>query len=176
MSRGYRIQLPLEVARGTVTGEDELCVALDLMPILPEQEMGALVDEELKRRGWKKNKEGELVKELENGATATLGADRKTVTVSMQTERTVTGSGTTKQEADAAVRRAQDEAAAQTKLDATKALTKLEPGVRGELDDVVQRVYVEALKKKAASMGQVESMEESKGADGSLEITIKVKA
>ena len=39
----------------------------------------------------------------------------------------------------------------------------------------LQKVYVEALQRKAASLGQVESVHEGRGDDGELELTIKVR-
>jgi hypothetical protein len=43
------------------------------------------------------------------------------------------------------------------------------------MGEAIQRVYVEALKRKAASMGEVESLHETRGSDGEYEVTIKVR-
>jgi hypothetical protein len=175
MSRGYRIEVPLQVARGTVTGSDSLCVGLDVLPILPEGDMRDIVRETLKARGWKQKGET-LEKELGEGAVAVLEKDGKTVTVRLETQAEVQGQGRTDQEAKAALESRKDAAEKDANSRATRALARAEPAVRGELDDAVQRVYVEALKKKAAQMGQIESQQETRSADGSLEITIKVRA
>ncbi|HEY4220060.1 MAG TPA: hypothetical protein VGO62_01930 [Myxococcota bacterium] len=176
MSRGYRIEVPLQTARGTVTGSDSLCISLDVLPILPEESMRQIVRETLKERGWKEGKDGALEKVLGQGATAVLDKDGKTVTVRLETEQAVEGQGRTDQEAKAALDSKKADVEREARSRSTQRLARAEPAVRSELDDAVQRVYVEALKKKAASMGAVESMQETKGSDGSLEITIKVKA
>ena len=176
MSRGYRIAVPLQTARGTVTASDELCVDLDVLPILSEGEMRALIKDSLKEKGWREGKDGEMTKVLGDGATAVLDKDGKTVTVRLETTREVQGSGQTDQEAKASLDARSKEAEKEAKQKATQQLARAEPALRGELDDAVQKVYIEALKKKAAQMGQVESLQETKGTDGSMEITIKVRA
>jgi hypothetical protein len=176
MSRGYRIEVPLQVARGTVTASDTLCIGIDVLPILPDDGMRDIVKQTLKDRGWKEAKDGTLEKPLGEGAVAVLEKDGKTVTVRLETSQDVQRQGRTDQEAKAALDSRKDAAEKEAKARATRALARAEPAVRSELDDAVQKVYVEALKKKAASMGSVESLQETKSADGSIEITIKVKA
>lgn len=177
MSRGYRIQLePLQVVRGTVTASDELCVGLDVLPILSDEEMRDLVRQTLREKGWKQEGDGSLSKDLGDGAKATLDEDGKKVTVTLTTSQGITGAGRTTQEANAALAGQKETAEEAAKRRATQRLTAAEPGIRAELDEAVQKIYVEALKKKAQRMGQVESMEESRSADGSMQITIKVKA
>ncbi len=58
---------------------------------------------------------------------------------------------------------------------ATAALTAAEPDVRTRLGEVIQRVYVEALKRKAAQLGQVTGMQETTLPNGEREVTIKVR-
>ena len=176
MSRGYRIEVPLQVARGTVTASDNLCIGLDVLPILADGDMRDIVRQTLKERGWTEGKDGSLEKNVGDGAVAVLDKDGKTVTVRLETQQDIQGQGRTDQEAKAALESRKDAAERDAKAKATRALARAEPAVRKELDDAVQRVYVEALKKKAAQMGAVESMQETRGQDGSLEITIKVKA
>ena len=176
MSRGYRIEVPLQVARGTVTGSDSLSICIDVLPILPEGDMRDIVRKTLKDRGWKEGKDGTLEKPLGDGATAVLEKDGQTVTVKLETSQEVQGQGRTDQEANSALEQRKEQAEKEAKARATRQLARAEPAVRSELDDAVQRVYVEALKQKAAQMGSVTSMQETKSSDGSLEITIKVKA
>lgn len=176
MSRGYRIAVPLQVARGTVTASDELCVDLDVLPILSQEEMRGLIKQSLQEKGWQEGKDGEMTKVLGEGAVAVLDKDGKTVTVRLETTREVQGSGQSEQEAKASLETRSKEAEKEAKQRTTQTLARAEPGLRGELDDAVQKVYVEALKRKAAQMGQVESLQETKGSDGSMEITIKVRA
>jgi hypothetical protein len=177
MSRGYRIQMePLQTVRGTVTGSDQLQVGLDLLPILNEGDMREIVRDALKEKGWKEGPDGTMEKDLGEGATAVLDKEGKTVTVRLATQQKIEGAGRTAEEAEKAMEARRDAAEKDAQTRATKLLARLEPEVRAELDSAMQKVYVEALKKKAQQMGQVESLQETKGADGSIEITIKVKA
>ncbi len=166
----------MQVARGTVTASDTLCIGLDMLPILPEGDMRDIVRQTLKDRGWRDGKDGTLEKSLGEDAVAVLDKDGKSVTVRLQTQQEVSGVGRTDQEAKAALDKRSEDAKKEAKVRATRQLARAEPAVRSELDDAAQRVYVEALKQKAAQMGSVQSMQETRGQDGSLEITIKVKA
>jgi hypothetical protein len=57
----------------------------------------------------------------------------------------------------------------------TGKLVAAEADVRAAVQGALQKVYVEALKRKAASMGEIEGMQESRGENGELELTIKVR-
>ena len=177
VSRAYHVAVaPLVSARVDVEQQDELCVDVALLPILGEQAMRQLLLAELAKDGWQQTADGGRAKELRDGLTATLGPDGKTVTVTMTARRTVVGGGTTKDAAETAARDSAARAESAVKREATTTLARAEGDVRAALDVAVQRVYVEALQQKARSLGTVESMQTSEAADGSVEITIKVRA
>jgi hypothetical protein len=171
MSRAYRVKW--ETASRTVRASDRLRVSLQLLGILDEAEMIALLRAELARDGWQ---EVDDTVELElEGARVRLEPDGKAVTVELDAERTVSARADTKAAAAEKVREAADRAHDAVAEDATRRLTRLEPELRARLGEAVQRVYVEALQRKATQLGAVESVQESTSADGEYELVIKVK-
>ena len=80
-------------------------------------------------------------------------------------------------EAEAAERLARASRTAEGQLSraAAEQLGAAEADIRAALQAALQKVYVEALQRKAASLGQIESVHEGRGADGELELTIKVR-
>ena len=177
MSRGYRVVVePLSTAQQKVSSSDELCVDVALLPILSPQQMTDLLKDALDDDGWTLTADGGRQKTLRPGLVATLSADGSSITVSMTAERSVGGTG--RSDAEAQQNAAQNATAASSavKREATTTLAAAEADVRAALEKAIQQVYVEALEQKAQSMGQVESIERGTSADGSLEITIKVRA
>lgn len=182
MSRGYRVVVePLSTANQNVSASDELCIDVSLLPILAPDTMRDLLKEQLQSAGWTQTSDGGREKTLRpHGSTgelvATLSADGSTVTISMTTEEAVTGVGRSDADAKANAAANAQNAAPQVKREATTTLASAEADVRAVLEAAIQKVYVDALEQKAKSMGQVESIERGTAADGSLEITIKVRA
>lgn len=177
MSRGYRVVVePLSTALRNVSASDELCVDIALLPILGEDAMRELLKEELSKDGWKQTADGSREKTLKPGLTATLSKDGTTVTIAMTAERKVGGSGPSQSAAEQAAAANAVAASADVKRQATTTLAQAEGDVRAGLEAAIQRVYLEALQQKARSMGQVESVVRGEAADGSVEITIKVRA
>jgi hypothetical protein len=172
MSRGYRITM-VNASR-TVSASDSLKIQLSMLNILPEEEMAQMLCEELAADGWKKNKSGTVTKS-EIGVDAELSADGKEVKLTSATATQITAraadKGSAERQLDENSRRAEESLKEQAMLK----LTRSEPDIRAKLSEAIQRVYVKALKKKAESMGQVESMLENRNQDGEYEITIKVK-
>ena len=176
MSRGYRVIMdPLTVARTNVSASDELCIEVSLLPVLGEERMRDLVREALASEGWAACNDGGLEKTVAPGLVATLSADGKTVTVSMTQEREVTGAAVNATQAEQLAQQNAERAKDSIRRAATTALAKAEGDVRAALDATIQRVYVKALEEKARSMGQLESMEQTVGADGTVEIVLKIR-
>jgi hypothetical protein len=158
MSRAYSVKQVQATAK--VQGSDALALSLCLLDILDAGEMAALLREELAAAGWVANDAGALQTTLENGAEVTLSDDATEVVARLAHTR------------EAAVRAREESRAAAR---AAQELDAVEPGLRAAVGEVVQRVYVRALKLRAARMGAVESVDERVGADGELELTIKVR-
>ncbi len=176
MSRGYRVVVePLSTAQRQVSASDELCVDVALLPILGEDAMRELLRQELAKEGWQPGADGSREKILKPGLVATLARDGTRVSVSMTAERQVGGSGSSQSAAEHAAAAAAAAASAAVKRQATTTLAKAEGDVRAGLEAAIQRVYLEALQRKARSLGQVESVVRGEAADGSIEITIKVR-
>lgn len=158
----------------TVTATDSLKIQLSLLGILPEEEMLSLLCEELEASGWNRDKKGEVSTQV-GEVRAELSKDGKEVTLSSSARTEVTARSTDKQSAENQLQSNANRAEESLKEQAMQRLAKVEPDIRAKLGEAVQRVYIKALQKKAASMGQVESVLENRNQDGEYEVTIKVK-
>jgi hypothetical protein len=177
VSRAYRVEVtPLHTARTDVEQSDQVCIDVALLPILGDEPMRQMLLDELEKDGWTRSADGGRTKQLGDGLAATIAADGRTVTVTMTAQRTVSAGGDSEDAAAAAARSAAAAAVADVKRSATTQLARAEGDVRAAVESAVQRVYVEALQQKARSLGVVESMQRRQGDDGSVEITIKVRA
>jgi hypothetical protein len=177
VSRAYRVEVvPLHSARADVEQSDQLCIDVALLPILGDEPMRQLLLSELEKDGWTTTADGGRTKTVASGVVATIDAAGRTVTVTMVAQRVVSAGGNTRADADAAAAAAAAAAAVDVKRAATTQLSRVEGDVRAAVEAAVQRVYVEALQQKARTLGHVESMQRREGDDGSVEITIKVRA
>lgn len=173
MSRAYSVKQVQATAK--VQGSDALALSLCLLDILDAGEMAALLREELAAAGWVASAEGALQTTLENGAEVTLSDDATEVVARLAHTREAAALGVDREAAEEALTavRAREESRAAAR--AAQDLDAVEPGLRAAVGEVVQRVYVRALKLRAARMGAVESVDERVGDDGELELTIKVR-
>lgn len=175
MSRGYRISVPLSVSRATVEASDELCIAVSLLPVLEPARLTEILRTALRDDGWKDGEGGTLVVDLGSGLAAALSSDGKTVHVEKISSQVVTATGSTQQAADLAAAAQAERATSQAKRGATTSLAAAEGDVRARLEGVIQKVYGTALEEKARSMGQLESMQRTVGADGTVELVLKIR-
>ena len=180
MSRGYRISYPRPVPRpvsnatGSVESADACAMDVGLLDILPEAEMVALLRTRLQDDGWALGDSGALVKQF-GGVTAELAPDGRTVTVRATAKRDVAAKGETTEQANARLEQAKKDAGRDLAKTVGKALAAAEGDVRASVQTALQKVYVEALKRKAAALGEIEGMQEHRGENGELELTIKVR-
>lgn len=170
MSRAYRVRQAEASAR--VEGGDSLALSLCLLDILDPEAMRALLREELLGAGWVPDAEGRPSAAIED-ATATLDGDE--VLLRIGEVREVRAQGDDREAAERALRGAVKRAESSVTRDASQRLLRLETALRDVVGEVVQRVYVRALKRRAASLGRVEAVDERVGDDGELELTIKVR-
>ncbi len=190
MSRAYRVRVR-ESLRHTVRAEDHVSTSLELLEILPCEEMADLLRQELIRRGFQE--EGQALVRREDGLTIEVDPATGSVTARAEIAEEVEHHGEREGVADtdwgssgresteAALRErlreelkaraARGDAGVQKK--ATEILEGALVDLRGELDQVVNRVTAEALKRKAASLGQIKQMTEDPEA-GSLTIVLEV--
>jgi hypothetical protein len=173
MSRAYRVRW-VKASR-SVTAGDRLKMNVDLLDILPQDDMRALLAAELKADGWKREEDGSW-SVVHEGVHVRLSADASELVLTVDKEQRVTASAVSERDAERQADAAAESATERLQTQAAEALAKVEPDVRERFGKALQRAYVEALKRKAASLGDVESMQENRRDDGEVEIVIKVKA
>ena len=171
MSRAYRIEW--KVASRRITSQDEMSIDVALLEILSEEEMKSLLDAELGKDGWRKEK-GKLVKDF-GDARAEIDSERKSVTIHLEKQREVTARGRTSQDAKTKADADADKSKAQLDREVTAELIEAEATVRESMQGALQKVYVTALEAKARKMGDVESIDRRENEEGELELIIKVK-
>jgi FtsH ternary system domain X5 len=158
--------------------------------VLPPEQMAGLLADELERRGFQRD--GTRLTRHQNGVTVTVETTTATVTVAaeaseettIQAERSdrayddvgphakVVRENLKKQlEKDIDKKAGEKTASLQTQV--TDRLERELSDVRQELDQAINRVTAEALKRKAAQMGQIKEMTEDPQA-GSLTIVVEV--
>jgi len=185
MSRAYRITVKESLSRH-VQVEDGVCSSLELLPILEKERMGELLAAELARRGFERD--GQVAKRKEGGGVTTIVAlqtGEVSVTaeghadLNLSTERTAAvedpspaGEQALRQVAQQALERevtAEEEA---LRRQVTARLEGKLKDLKDELDGVVNRVTANALKQRAAELGQVEEIHEEP--NGGLTIKVRV--
>lgn len=189
MSRAYRIRVHESLQR-VVRAQDSVQTQLELLEILPCDQMAELLGQELERRGF--TRDGQTLTRKQEGTTTTVDLATGTLTVqselaeqlALEGERTGRGwthSGTsdenTRQKLQEQVRKDLESQADQKATDLQKQATdRLEAqlgDLRRELDQAINRVTAEALKIKAAQLGAIKEMTED-AETGSLTIVLEV--
>jgi hypothetical protein len=189
MSRAYRVSVKESVHR-VIRAEDRVSTQLEIIEVLPPEQMAGLLSDELERRGFQK--EGAILVRREQGMTITVEPATGTVTVVAEaSERTkVEGQkegraygdigphakqvrANLRQELQGELEKKVGEKTATLQGQVTDRLESELGDLRQELDEVVNRVTAEALKRKAAQMGQIKEITEDPQA-GSLTIVVEV--
>jgi hypothetical protein len=189
MSRSYRISVR-ECVNRVIKAEDRISTQLEILEVLPEDQMADLLGRALENDGYRR--EGNLLVKEEDGVVVSVDAKTGEVTVSAQASEGAKVEGervgrayddigphagqvrdNLRQELQ---RDLEKKVADKTQELQSKVTDKLEGklgDLRQELDRVVNRVTAEALKRKAASMGQIKEMSEDPQS-GSLTIVVEV--
>ncbi|CEF49304.1 unnamed protein product [uncultured bacterium] len=189
MSRSYRIAVKESVNR-VIRAEDRVSTQLEILEVLPPEQMASLLATELEKQGFEK--QGNVLVRKENGVTITVDPEKGTVTVSaevsekvqLETEREGrayddAGPGAKavreqlKKEAQEVLEKQAKEKTSGLQSKITDRLEGQLGDLRKELDQVVNRVTAEALKQKAAQMGQIKEMTEDPDT-GNLTIVVEV--
>lgn len=187
MSRAYRIRLS-ESLRRHIAVDDGICSSLELLDVLPREQMAELLARELAGAGFEE-REGQWVRVDDEGVEVRVDPQQGTVTVSAASREQVEVSKTREVRAYAendVVTRERARADIQAELESevgerekalqAKVTEKLEGklgDLRQELDRISNRVTGEALKRKAASLGEVQEISEDPET-GSLTIRVKI--
>jgi hypothetical protein len=190
MSRAYRITVKESESR-TLKAGDEICTDLEILEILPPEDMATLLREELKKRGFNEQADGTMLRK-DGDLTVKIDPCTGEVTVKAETEQKVEQEA--KREAtgfndvgpnekilrekvkeqlksDLEKKFEQEQTKLQTK--ATEALEKHLQEIQPEISEVVNKVTREALKQKAQQMGTVKEVAED-AESGSLTIKVEV--
>lgn len=197
MSRAYRVRVA-ESLRTTVRGEDCVTGSVELLEVLPREEMAGVVAAELEAGGFERRPDGtmarvagdvEVVVDPRTGAVTARAVAERELDLRDEACTNVTDDrdvGMTEAAWDARVAGAQAalreqararlaaQASAQAlalRQEATAALEKALADVRPALDAAVNRATAAALKRRAAQLGTIKEIAEEP--DGSL--TIKVE-
>jgi FtsH ternary system domain X5 len=189
MSRAYRIRVR-ESLRKVLRVEDQVSTQLELLALLPPEQMAELLTMELEQRGFQRD--GDRLVRRQSGIAVSVEPATGTVTVraaeshSIDVEQEDTGfatddGGQSAKRVEKHLRRQLQESLKQhadTEKAALQAQVtgKLEAhlgDVRKELDQVVNRVTAEALKRKAAQLGTIKQVTED-AQSGSMTIVLEV--
>ncbi len=189
MSRSYRISVR-ECVNRVIRAEDRVSTNLEMLEVLPPEQMAGLLGDELERRGFRR--EGGTLVRRGQGVTVTVDPAKGVVTVAAGTTEDLNlegqKDGRTYDEAGQHALRMKESLRQELQRDLeqraskketglqTKVTDKLEAqlgGLRQELDETVNRVTAEALKRKAAQLGQIKEITEDPQA-GSLTIVVEV--
>ncbi|MGI9472967.1 MAG: hypothetical protein ACR2NZ_15610 [Rubripirellula sp.] len=189
MSRAYRIRVS-ETLREVVRAEDHVRSQLEMLDILPSDQMADLLSAELVKRGFERV--GDTAVRVDDGTKVVVDLKESTVTVSRETSKEVkvseqrTGTawddmGPSEKETK---ERLQKELVSDLKEDVQERQRELQQEVtdqlesqlsdlRLELDQAVNRATAEALKQKAAQIGQIKEVTEDPES-GSMTIVVEV--
>lgn len=189
MSRAYRVSVR-ETRNRIIRAEDHVQTQLEILEVLPPEQMAGLLADELERRGFQRD--GTRLMRKQNGVTITVETTTATVAVASEASEQAAieaeRSGhayddvgphakvvreSLKQQLEKDIERKVSEKAASLQTKVTDRLEGELNDLRQELDQVVHRVTAEALKRKAAQMGQIKEMTEDPQA-GSLTIVVEV--
>lgn len=189
MSRAYRIKVSESLNR-VIRASDHVSTQLELLEILPQDAMAGLLEKELETLGFER--EGELLVRQQNGVIVEVDPKTGTLTARIEADQQVQleregeanvydfGSETSQQiqqaKRDQLQNEMEKEADAEQKKLQQEITDRLEAeliDLRGELDQAVNRVTAEALKQKAAQIGQIKEMTEDQES-GSLTIVLEV--
>lgn len=191
MSRAYRIRVKESLTRD-IRAEDCIETELEILEILPEEQMGELLARELEGRGYERQEDGTLVKKGADGVTVTVEPCSGTVTIKSESADHVQVEGSREgygyddvgpgrknieerlgKELVADLEKRVEQQTERLQKTATDKLEKKLREVEPELRQAVERVTAEALKEKARTMGEVKEIHEDREA-GSLTIKVEV--
>jgi hypothetical protein len=189
MSRAYRIKVS-ESLRKIIKGADGVSTQLEILHVLPHEQMAELLAQELHRRGFT-DCDGKLTRERD-GIVITVDPEEGTVAVSVsgsenlelemeETGWAVAEEGRHAEQARADLRKklqgkmekVADSVEAQLQAKLTDKLEAHLEDLRKELNEVSARVTAEALKRKAAQMGRIKEVSEDPQS-GSMTIVLEV--
>jgi FtsH ternary system domain X5 len=189
MSRSYRISVRESVNK-VIKADDCVSTELEILEVLPPEQMADLLAGALEEQGFEK--EGEVLVRREDGVTITVDPCSGKVTISAESEETTKieqerhgrayddvgpHAGQVReqlrQEAQRDIEKTIQEKTQQLQGKVTDKLEEKLGELSQELGRVVNKVTAEALKQKAASLGQIKEITEDPQS-GSMTIVVEV--
>ncbi|MDF1814701.1 MAG: hypothetical protein P1V20_21020 [Verrucomicrobiales bacterium] len=194
MSQCYHAELKESVTR-IVKGADSISYPIELTEILPAEEMKDLLKEQLQEAGWCVQNEEETVFIIEGtaGEILTIDLDEMEMTAKIETEREVVSeviahaSAESRKQAERSAARQlkeemevigdqiEDAGTRDLQKEVTAQLAESESARQRGVNELLQRVYAESLKRKAGQLGDVMEITETTGEDGNYELTIRIE-
>lgn len=192
MSQTYRISLKSSVSR-LVKAEDSVSYPLELTEIMPVEEMKDTFKKGLLEKGFIKVEEELYTMVLENGEVLSVDTELMILSASLKAEKEVaaevevSGRGNTESRAslDAQSRLSRLEEITEEKIEnqgredlgkeLSEKLTESEAARLKLINEILQDVYSQSLKKKAATLGNVMEIREGTNEDGQYELDIRVE-
>jgi hypothetical protein len=186
MSRAYRISIEESLSR-TVEVDDGVASRLELLPILTRDRTADLLAAELQKKGFERKgdvavrqekdgvtvevslKDGEVKVTARGSKSLDLKAQRSGVAVE---ESKSVRENELRKNAKAALEAEASAEEAKLREEVTERLSGRLRDLKGELDGVVGKVTVAALKERAAQLGTIEQVNENPETG---ELTIKVR-
>jgi hypothetical protein len=188
MSRSYRLKVR-ETLRRVIRASDHVSSQLELLEILPAEQMAELLAKELTGKGFQR--QGGSVTRKQAGVTVTVELDSGTVTVQAQSQQKVDlasekegrayddvgqSAAQVKGQLREQLRQSLERQAGDQQSQLQKQVTDKLEGALGdlkkELDQAVNKATAAALKIKASQMGQIKSLSEEPS--GALTIVVEV--
>lgn len=191
MSRCYRVRQTVRVKDSIdrdIRACDEICTELEILGILPPEQMTELMRVALRNRGFEAEDDGRMVRR-ENGLEVRVNPETGEVSIRLEQSESVHVEGKketsvygnpTEQQREDLQRRLREELEQQASRETeglqrqvSEALEAALGEVGRELEQVVNEVTREALKQKAAQLGNIKELSEDPEA-GSLTIKVEV--
>ena len=190
MSRAYRVSVS-ESLRKVVRGSDHVSTDIELLEVLPKEDMASLLEAELAGQGFERKGDA-LIKSVDDVIIEIDPATGKvTVTAELHEEvdlKQQTDGWADEDYGSAGKRKAEKRLRKEAKRglerqaqsreekltqEATEQLEGVLRDLQGELDGVVNRVTAQALKQKAAQIGEIKEITEDTE-NGSMTIVLEV--
>jgi len=187
MSRAYRVRVSERLTR-VVHVEEGVETKLEILNILPREQMGEILANELEEAGFERD--GEVLERVdEEGVRIRVNVSDGTVSVDVVEERKLNleeeRSGIAweellEQAKETLRQQAKEELEEQATVEeqalrdlVNKKLERKLTSAKSDLDRAVNRATAEALKKRAAQLGEIQEIQED-SESGSLTIRVKV--
>ena len=189
MSRAYRIQVS-ESEERVIHVDDSLETGIQVLDVLPREEMAELLGEELKEDGYEV--EDGIATKTEDGVVTEVELATGKLRIAVEAEEEVeltsnengvyyddVGPGATasrealKKKAKAGLDQAEERAKEDLQSEITGKLEGVMGDIKGEVNKASGRATIEALKKKAAAAGTIKEISEDKD-NGSVTIVVDV--